>query len=190
MTDIISSDHNLTRREALYWVAAVAASLSLPGCSANPVGPTGVTATGYGNDPDLVSPPGQPWPRVLDEKQLAGVSRLIDLILPAAGDSPSGLEVGLVGFFEEWLAAPYPLQEADRKLLEPLIAQASAGKPISEIAHGPEWERFRLLTASAYFTTPVGMREMGFVGNVPRASFDGPPEAVLKLLDARYAGLS
>ena len=39
---------------------------------------------------------------------------------------------------------------------------------------------FRDLTAGGFYSTPVGMKDIGYVGNVPLAKFDGPPLAVLK----------
>jgi len=32
-----------------------------------------------------------------------------------------------------------------------------------------------------YFTTPVGMEDLGYVGNRPTDSFAGPPEAALRM---------
>jgi hypothetical protein len=40
--------------------------------------------------------------------------------------------------------------------------------------------RFRDLTAGAFYTTPQGMKDLRYVGNVPLAAFEGPPLEVLK----------
>ena len=40
--------------------------------------------------------------------------------------------------------------------------------------------KFRDLTAGGFYTTPVGMKDIGYVGNVPLEKFEGPPKAVLK----------
>jgi hypothetical protein len=37
------------------------------------------------------------------------------------------------------------------------------------------FRQFRNLVASGFYTTPVGMKDIGYVGNVPLARFDGPP---------------
>jgi|APCry1669190156_1035279.scaffolds.fasta_scaffold00680_5 hypothetical protein len=42
--------------------------------------------------------------------------------------------------------------------------------------------KFRNLTAGGFYTTPIGMKDIGYIGNVPMASFDGPPPEVLKRL--------
>ena len=40
--------------------------------------------------------------------------------------------------------------------------------------------KFRNLTVGGYYSTPQGMRDVGYVGNVPLSSFPGPPDEVLK----------
>ncbi|HYP15660.1 MAG TPA: hypothetical protein VEQ65_00505, partial [Opitutus sp.] len=42
--------------------------------------------------------------------------------------------------------------------------------------------RFRDLTAGGFYTTPQGMKDLGYIGNVPLPSFDGPPPELLKKL--------
>jgi len=115
--------------------------------------------------------------------------------------TPGGVQAGLVPFFEEWLGAPYPVMRADRALLMPLIEHPDglgarpAGEHRSYLAGlagsplGPALRRFSVLAAAAYATTPAGFSAIGFVGNEPRASFDGPPPAVLARLDAEFAKL-
>jgi hypothetical protein len=44
------------------------------------------------------------------------------------------------------------------------------------------FSKFRNLTAGGFYTTPIGMRDIGYVGNIPQASFEGPPLDVLKRL--------
>ena len=46
---------------------------------------------------------------------------------------------------------------------------------------------FRDLTAGGYYTTPEGMKDIGYVGNVPLAQFDGPPPEVLAKLGLEWA---
>jgi hypothetical protein len=40
--------------------------------------------------------------------------------------------------------------------------------------------RFRDLTAGGFYTTPEGVKDLKYVGNVPLAQFDGPPIEVLR----------
>jgi hypothetical protein len=46
----------------------------------------------------------------------------------------------------------------------------------------PCFKRFRDLTIGGYFTTPEGMEAIGYRGNVPLPSFEGPPPEVLRQL--------
>ena len=36
------------------------------------------------------------------------------------------------------------------------------------------------LTAGGFYTTPIGMKDIGYTGNVPLERFDGPPIEALK----------
>lgn len=187
MSDIIIRQGALSRRQVLQWMAAVSATAYSKGTIGAVVASGG--SMGYGNDPLLTDPPRQPWPNIISGKLLTALAELVDEVLPARGDSPAASEVGIVLFFEEWLSAPYPQQLADRALLLPLIERSASGVSLRALQTGAAWERFRLLTGAAYFTTPVGMREMGFVGNVPQREFKGPPEEVLRMLDQRFEAL-
>jgi len=42
------------------------------------------------------------------------------------------------------------------------------------------FSRFRKLVTIGYFTTPVGMQDLGYVGNRPLISYDGPPAEALR----------
>ena len=44
------------------------------------------------------------------------------------------------------------------------------------------FKKFRDLTAGGFYTTKEGMKDIGYTGNVPLTSFDGPPPDVLKQL--------
>jgi hypothetical protein len=38
------------------------------------------------------------------------------------------------------------------------------------------------LTAGGFYSTPVGRKDLSYMGNVPLARFDGPPAALLEAL--------
>lgn len=172
-----------------------------------------VTATGYGKDPNLITPAPAPWSRLLADGQLALVAVLADLIVPREGDVPSASEVGVVDVVDEWLSAPYPAQQEDRAIIEPglrwIDAEASrrfgiafvdlSGRQqraiLDEIAFAergtpPALERpkaffstLRALVVGAFFTSPEGVTDLGYIGNVPiHADYPGPtPEAMAHL---------
>ncbi len=155
--------------------------------------------------------PGDCWPLTLSEAERRDVAALCDVILPADDRSPSASQVGVPDFIDEWISAPYPSQAKDRKAITEgldwlrgasrarfgaAFADATAAERLAlceEIAHeaptGSELEvasrffrRFRNLTSAGFYTTPVGMKDLGYVGNVPLATFDGPPaDLVAKL---------
>lgn len=203
------SSANLDRRTAFKWVLAVAATLRMPdvlGAENQSV----IAAKGYGKDPDLIKTygPGQLWPLTLNEAQRKSVAALADAILPKEGEWPAASALGVVGFVDEWISAPYPQMQEDRTLImrgfELLGAESKHrfGKELhalderqldtlcTELAPGPAqkkdspalafFARFRKLVAGAYYTTPQGMRDIGYVGNVPLASYDGPPKEVME----------
>lgn len=153
--------------------------------------------------------PGGPWPLTLEEEARATVAALCDLIIPADEKSPAASEVGVVDFIDEWISAPYPNQRADREIVlsgigwldleahrryrkkfvaldtaqRSAIADdiCSAAKASADFA-GPAkfFAKFRDLTAGGFYTTPVGMKDIGYTGNVPLERFDGPPLEALK----------
>jgi len=165
---------------------------------------------GYGTDPDLVKQwqAGGPWPLTLTAGARLTTAALCDLIIPADEVSPAASAVGVVEFIDEWVSAPYPQQRADRVIILAGLAWTEAeaqqrfgrnfpalstqqksaiADDICNTAAAPRFAdaarffaRFRDLTAGGFYTTPVGMKDIGYTGNVPLEKFDGPPAEVLK----------
>lgn len=204
----------LSRRESIQWMLAASAALSASEGLLTAAAPA-VAAKGYGPDPSMVKiyQPGDVWPLTLDAAQRDTVRALCDLILPADADSPAASAVGVPDFIDEWISAPYPQQTGDRRtLLDGLVwieaeAQRRFQQAFAKLSVGdqtalcedlalakpkPEhkkaaafFKRFRDLTAGGYYTTPEGMKAIGYVGNVPSAHFEGPPPEAL-----RHVGLA
>jgi hypothetical protein len=155
--------------------------------------------------------PGGPWPLTLGVAARLTTAVLCDLIIPADDVSPSASSVGVVDFIDEWISAPYPQQRADRTLILPGLtwidseAQGRFGKTFAALTDAQReaiandicslakaapgaataarfFAKFRDLTAGGFYTTPVGMKDIGYVGNVPLTKFDGPPPELLKKL--------
>jgi hypothetical protein len=152
---------------------------------------------------------GGPWPLTLGVSTRLTTSALCDLIIPADAVSPAASTVGVVDFIDEWISAPYPQQRADRALILPGLtwleaeSQGRFGKAFPELSQAQKeaiandicspakaaprsataarfFAKFRDLTAGGFYTTPVGMKDIGYVGNVPLEKFAGPPPEVLK----------
>ena len=218
MNDQAPLSPRMPRREAIRWMLAAAASLSVldrPAFGAAPRLASGLDPTkgGYGTDPNLMKiyAPGDFWPLTLSAEQRKTAAAWCDIIIPEDDRSPSASKVGVVDFIDEWISAPYPRQQADRKTMLDGLAWMEAeskkrfdkdfaslseeqkhaicddicylAKAKKEFKEGAKYfSRFRSLTAAGFYTTPVGMADIGYVGNTPLASFDGPPQEVLDRL--------
>lgn len=155
--------------------------------------------------------PGSLWPLTFTSEQRKTASALADVILPKDEYGPAASQVGVIGLLDEWISAPYPAQQADRPvILEGLawldsesvrrfqkpfadvpteqqhaicddICDTHTTKPALKKASG-FFNRFRWLSAAAYYGTPEGWKAIGYVGNVPLPKFDGPPQEVLDKL--------
>lgn len=155
--------------------------------------------------------PGDVWPLTFTDEQRRTVAVLCDAIIPADERSPSAASVGVPDFIDEWISAPYPWQKRDRQpILDGIAwldteAQLRFGRNfvdlerqqltsiLDDICHPPEappelahrasfFSRFRDLTAGGFYTTPEGMKDLRYIGNVPLAEFTGPPPEVLAKL--------
>lgn len=153
--------------------------------------------------------PGGPWPLTLGVAGRLTSTALCDLIIPADDRSPSASSVGVVDFIDEWISAPYPQQRADRAIVLPGLEWIEAesqkrfgkafaaatdaerskiaddicfpGRAASQFeAAAKFFAKFRDLTAGGFYTTPIGMKDIGYTGNVPLTRFDGPPIEALK----------
>lgn len=166
---------------------------------------TPITAKGYGTDPNLVIPPSSPWPLTLTQSQLTLVAILSDLLVPKEGDIASASELNVPSVIDEWVSAPYHGQQKDRVTILHALAwiddestirfnklysalnQAQQHAILDDIAYynddTPEqfqriaraFNRFKELVLAAFFCTPQGCQDIGYLGNVPIAGdYPGP----------------
>jgi hypothetical protein len=151
------------------------------------------------------------WPLTLSDARRREVAALCDIIVPADDHSPSASSVGVTDFIDEWVSAPYPSNVADSKVIgegldwvdaeskkrygapfadatdaqrlslcEEISRDAPAGSDLEPASKF--FKRFRNLTTGGFYTTPAGMKDLGYVGNVPLARFDGPPADLIEKL--------
>jgi Gluconate 2-dehydrogenase subunit 3 len=205
----------IDRRTTIQWMLAASAALRVaPGlgfAGAQAAGSPAAAVAGYGTDPDLmrVYKPGDVWPLSMSVAERRTAAALADLVIPADADSPSASEVGVVEFLDEWISAPYPAQQTDRRTVvwglqwldeeaqlryRRNFAALAANEMMAicdEICFLPRapdgrkeaaafFARFRDLAAGGYYTSPAGMRAIRYVGNVALPRFDGPPPDVLR----------
>ncbi len=202
----------MDRRSAIKWILAASATVPfLKSESFAQSGPAIPTPNGIGADPNLVIPEKAPWPRILTEEQRETVTALADVILPRVDESPAASELKVPDFIDEWVSAPYPDYVSDREVVLPGLdwIDAESRKRFQKRFHElsdtqqtaicddicylpdaqPEFKdgasffaKFRNLTMGGYYTTDHGTREVGYVGNMALATFDGPPPEVMKFL--------
>ena len=200
----------MDRRTALKWMLTAAASTALASRYARGQGAApAAQGYGTDPDVMKHYKPGDVWPLTFTEAQRRTVAVLCDVIIPADGRSPAASAVGIVDFLDEWISAPYPAQVEDREQVLPGLAWLEEesikrfGRSFADlddtqrtaicddICHTakaqPEFRpaarffaTFRDLTAGGFYTTPQGRQDLRYVGNMPLATFDGPPPEVLK----------
>lgn len=181
-----------------------------PRAAAAPVPPkTGPRGTL--TDPDLLNAKAN-WPRLLTPGELVTLAALCDTIIPADDKSPSASAVGVPAYINEYVSAPYDWAERALVRVRGGLAwlDAESGRrfagrrfgalTVSErtqicddisfvpkakpefVAAARFFDQVRDLTASGFYTSDAGMKDLQYIGNVPLAKFEGPPPEVLKHL--------
>ena len=152
---------------------------------------------------------GDLWPLTFSAGQRTTAAALCGLIIPADSRSPSAAQLNVHLFIDEWISAPYPRHRKDREqVIEGLAwiesdAARRFRQPFARLSEAqqraicdpvclaekarPELvtaanflARYRDLTADGFYTSPEGMKDLGFIGNKASATFEGPPLAALK----------
>jgi hypothetical protein len=155
--------------------------------------------------------PGELWPLTLSDAQRVTAAALCAVIIPADATSPSAAQLHVHDFIDEWISAPYPTQALDRPLILECLkwieaeAQRRFSRNFSTLTDREKtaicddvcfvktatpqftdaaklFTRFRDLTAGGFYTTPEGMKDIGYTGNVPLETFPAPTPAALKHL--------
>jgi len=163
-----------------------------------------ITAHGYGKDPNMVTP-SSPWPKTLTADQLTLVATLADILVPRDGDVPSASDVNVPDVIDEWVSAPYEKQQRDRltilsaltwiddesrlRFSTPFVAlstkqqfeimddiayqNSDVPEPFQKISRA--FSVFRKLVVAAFFCSPEGTKDLGYIGNVPiMGAYPGP----------------
>jgi hypothetical protein len=203
----------MDRRTTIKWMLAVASGPSSV-VAAAPAGAAKARGYGADPDLVKTYRAGAFWPLTFTLAQRKAAAALCDTIIPADERSPGAAELEVHMFIDEWVSAPYPRHAADRKLVVEGLAWIDGestrrfGKAFAaasdaqrraicddicrEARAAPSrkraakfFARFRDLTADGFYTTPAGMKDLGFAGNAASERFDGPPPEAL-----RKAGLA
>lgn len=165
---------------------------------------------GTPTDPDLLHPK-KDWPRKLSAHELATLAVLCDTIIPADAVSPAASTVGVPAYINEYVSAPYDGQMRDLVRVRGGLAwlntesEARFGRTFNRLSATerqqicddicylpkakPEFQaaaRFfdliRDLTATGFYSTDAGMKDLGYIGNVALPKFTDPPPEVMNKL--------
>jgi len=149
-----------------------------------------------------------PWDRVLEQTPVRkrNLVELVNKIIPKDQNGPSAGELGVPDFLDEWVSAPFPEQQKDLLLFQKGLDQVENfsltkyNKTFSEITSNQKndildkiskkdkeakhiykfFKRLRRLIGFGYYTdVDYGWKAVGYVGNEPQSSYDGPPKKVL-----------
>lgn len=222
----------LSRRESLKWFASTMASIAIPAsflnqsfASTNNTNETAekvadwpnltlqeITGAGYGQDPNLIAS-ATPWPLTLTSIQLDLLAHLCNILIPAEGSVPSASQVGIPDVIDEWISAPYPLQQQHRSLLLPgliwidnesirrfnkpfvkvgLVKQEQIVDTIAFPNTGNKalalpiafFSGLRYLVVGFFVTTAEGSNDLGYMGNTPiPGEYPGPTDEALAHLE-------
>lgn len=169
-----------------------------------------ISANGYGKDPNLIIPPKSPWKKTLTVEQLTLVAIIADILVPREGNTPSASEVKVPDVVDEWVSAPYERQQRDRLIILPLLVwlddeakirsnslfiqltKEQQLEIIDDIAYRKEetteefryprnaFSKFRKLVLAAFYCSPEGTKDIGYIGNVAIAGdYPGPSEEAM-----------
>ncbi len=177
-----------------------------------------VTAPGYGQDPDLVAMTAGPWPRTLSAGELDIVRLVAGILVPREGDVPSAAELQVEDVVDEWVSAPYEAQQRDRVPIVSLLIWLDAESErrfdqrfvdatdaqrvaiiddiawldAQEIYRRPAqaFDRLRSVIVAAFYCTPEGSADLGYLGGKAIAGdYPGPTAEALRHLAGVLASL-
>jgi gluconate 2-dehydrogenase gamma chain len=145
------------------------------------------------------------WKMQLSLRELTTLTALCDMIIPADAKSPAASTVGAPGFINEWASRPggesslvrvrgglawldresqtrfgkrfHLATNAQRTQICDDICYLPKAKPEHQFA-AQFFDTIRDQTATAFYTTPQGWKDIGYIGNVALPKFEGPNAAI------------
>jgi len=147
------------------------------------------------------------WPMKLSQRELVTLAALCDMIIPADDKSPAASTVGAHHYINEWASRPggdtllvrvrgglvWIDRESQTRFGKRfhLATTAQRAQICDDICYLPTaapehvfaaqfFDTIRDQTATAFYTTPQGWKDLGYIGNVALPKFEGPNAAVRK----------
>jgi gluconate 2-dehydrogenase gamma chain len=147
------------------------------------------------------------WPMKLSQRELVTLAALCDMIIPADDKSPAASTVGAHHYINEWASRPggdtslvrvrgglvWIDRESQTRFGKRfhLATTAQRAQICDDICYLPRaapahvfaaqfFDTIRDQTATAFYTTPQGWKDLGYIGNVALPKFEGPNAAVRK----------
>jgi hypothetical protein len=178
-------------------------------------GTSSQVVSGYGLDPNLITP-STPWPYILSEEQKNYLAALSDILLPPIEGMPAPSQMGVVKFLDEWLSAPYDQQQRDQVLILSglteldIDSQAKYGQNFLDLTSDRRrlildgfaadtddnstgrrfFMRMRYLVIGGYYTSDMGLRAIGYRGNVPLQNYGSLSSEIYEGINAELARLN
>lgn len=205
----------MKRRESLKALAlgAISTAAMLSACDTDkkPVAKAADAGTGIDRHPDEKKRDEKLMAeKFFDEHEMATIAVLADIIIPKDETSGSATEAGVPAFIEfivkdrpahqlpmrgglKWLDVQ-SLKRYNKKFIEcssqdqlALVDEiAFPEKAKSEMKQGVAFfNRMRDLTATGFFTSEIGIKDLGYAGNKPNR-WDGVPQEVLDQYGVKY----
>jgi hypothetical protein len=171
--------------------------------------PKGLTGPrGTPTDPVLFNAKAS-WKMLLTASELATLAVLCDVIIPADDHGPAASTVGAHHYVNEWASYPdhtkglvqvrggliWLDRESNKRFGAPFTKLTAAQRTeiCDDICYEPNakpgyeagaqfFATVRDVTATGYYSTKPGMKDVGYIGNVPLASYEGPSIEVLRKL--------
>lgn len=184
---------------------------ALAGISFSAMAAYGVGSPTWERFQRLIGQGGAPGFFTASETELLKV--LADMIIPRDARSGSATDSGAIPYMDFVVGESSPRTQGlwregltwydtqsqlkyKKRFVECSVSQRSElldsvswpGKTDSVLKAQQEFfNRMRDLTASAYFSSKMGVHDLGYVGNVPNPNWEGAPQAALDELGVSYA---
>jgi len=124
-------------------------------------------------------------PKALTAHEFRTLQKLADYIIPADDRSPGAVEAGaaefidlLAGQMERLYSANFLTAKPDQQIamLDLIAYRKNESRPLGPGIRFFDWAR--RMVVDAYYTSPIGIKEVGYMGNTSVAKFEVPQDAI------------